>query len=68
MYFKYNELIDRNSAYEILTEKIDKITKREIAKSKSTSKRKSTRMNPVLKVVTSAAFIRGVLGILKRVL
>ena len=74
LYYKYNEVIDRNSAYEILTEKIDKITKNELEDSeqkavrKSTSKRKNTRMNPVLKTVTSATFIRGVLGILKRIL
>ena len=43
--------------------------KKEVMKSKSsTSQRKSTRMNPILKVVTSATFIRGILGILKRVI
>jgi DNA helicase HerA-like ATPase len=77
LFYKYNEEIDRESAYEILTEKIQKINEKEqveerkkeiVKKSKSTSTRKSTRMNPVLKVVTSATFIRGVLGILKRVL
>ncbi|MBT8317288.1 MAG: DUF853 family protein [Lutibacter sp.] len=77
LYYKYNEIIDRESAYEILSEKIEKINekeeveekKKEIKKSsKSTSTRKSTRMNPILKVVTSATFIRGVLGILKRVI
>jgi DNA helicase HerA-like ATPase len=77
LYYKYNEQIDRESAYEILNEKIEKINekeevekrKKEIKKSSRTStRRKSTRMNPVLKVVTSATFIRGVLGILKRVI
>ncbi len=77
IYYKYNETIDRESAYEILTKKIDIINekekveekKKEITKpSKSTSTRKSTRMNPILKVVTSATFIRGILGILKRVI
>jgi len=77
IYYKYNETIDRESAYEILTKKIDRINekekveekKKEITKpSKSTSTRKSTRMNPILKVVTSATFIRGILGILKRVI
>jgi DNA helicase HerA-like ATPase len=74
--YKYNETIDRESAYEILNKKIEvaykedeKERKREEkAKTKSRSTRKSTRMNPVLKVVTSATFIRGVLGILKRVM
>nr|WP_288935235.1 helicase HerA-like domain-containing protein [uncultured Allomuricauda sp.] len=68
---KYNEEIDRESAYEILTEKIEKAEK-EAKKEKSTSRRsssrKSTRMNPVVKVLTSATFIRGVLGVLKKVI
>ena len=78
LFYKYNETIDRESAYEILNEKIEKINKIEeveerkkeaAKKAKSTSTRtSSTRMNPILKVVTSATFIRGVLGILKRVL
>ena len=77
LYYKYNEAIDRESAYEILTEKIEKINEKEkveerkkevIKSSRSKNTRKSTRMNPILKVVTSAAFIRGILGILKRVL
>ena len=43
--------------------------KKEAIKSKTTSsRRKSTRMNPILKIVTSATFIRGILGILKRVI
>lgn len=77
LYYKYNEEIDRESAYEILSEKIEKINEKEkveekkkevIKSSRSSNKRRSTRMNPVLKVVTSATFIRGVLGILKRVI
>jgi len=77
LFYKYNEEIDRESAYEILSEKIEEINKKEQVEEKkkaavksfrSTSTRKSTRMNPILKVVTSASFIRGVLGILKRVL
>jgi len=74
---KYNEVIDRKSAYEILSGKIEKVHEREEKEAKAkekakakkkSSSRKSTRMNPVLKVVTSATFIRGVLGILKRVM
>ena len=75
---KYNEDIDRESAYEILNEKIEKAIKVEEEEKKrdekakssrrSTSTRKSTRMNPILKVVTSATFIRGVLGVLKKVM
>ena len=34
---------------------------------RSTSRRRSTRMNPVVKVLTSATFIRAVFGILKKV-
>ncbi|MBK5209327.1 MAG: DUF853 family protein [Flavobacteriaceae bacterium] len=77
IYHKYNEVIDRESAYEILTEKIENIyekeevanKKKEAMKSSNKSTgRSSTRMNPILKVVTSASFIRGVLGILKRVI
>lgn len=74
LYYKYNESVDRESAYEILSEKIERIVKSEQEEVKQkeekkvSSSRKSTRMNPVLKVVTSATFIRGVLGILKRVI
>jgi DNA helicase HerA-like ATPase len=77
IYKKYNEEIDRESAYEILKEKIKEIheieeketqKKEEKKRRKSTYRRQSTRMNPIVKVVTSATFIRGVLGILKRVL
>ena len=70
---KYNEEIDRESAYEILTEKIERAEKEaEKEEEKSTSHRssgrRSTRMNPVVKVLTSATFIRGVLGVLKKVI
>lgn len=68
---KYGEVIDRESAYEILNEKIEKaekLAKKEKAKPKRTSTRRSTRQNPVIKVLTSATFIRGMLGVLKKVL
>jgi len=68
---KYGEVIDRESAYEILNEKIEKAEKvaaKEKAKPKAKSRRKSTRQNPIIKVLTSATFIRGVLGVLKKVL
>ncbi|MCR9265583.1 MAG: DUF853 domain-containing protein [Flavobacteriaceae bacterium] len=71
---KYNEEIDRESAYEILNEKIEKAEK-EAEKEKEqrttssrSSTRRSTRMNPVVKVLTSATFIRGVMGVLKKVI
>jgi len=71
---KYNEEIDRESAYEILNEKIEKAEKEaekekehKTTSSRSTTRR-STRMNPVVKVLTSATFIRGVMGVLKKVI
>src|SRR5690606_27727658 len=73
---KYNQTIDRESAYELLNKKIEisqreevqQQAKEEQKKQRRTSTRKSTRMNPVVKVLTSATFIRGVMGILKKVM
>ncbi len=73
---KYNEEIDRESAYEMLNEKIEKAEKlqekedaaEEKAKTSRTSSRQSTRQNPIIKVLTSATFIRSILGILKKVI
>ena len=71
---KYNDVIDRESAYEILNEKIEKAeveAEKEKNKPKprtTSSRRRSTAQNPVIKVLTSATFIRGVLGILKKVM
>lgn len=75
---KYDETIDRESAYEMLNEKI-KLAEEEAAKEKayqekeakqrsSTSRRKSTRINPIVKVLTSATFIRSVFGVLNKAL
>ena len=68
---KYNEEIDRESAYEILNMKISSINnlqkETEQQKRTSTSKRRRT-VNPIIKLVTSAAFIRGVFGIMNKVL
>ena len=68
---RYNEVIDSESAYEILNKKIQ-TARREVEEEKKTSsKSKSTRrstINPLIKVVTSASFIRGVFGILNKVL
>jgi len=70
---KYNEVIDRESAYEMLNKKIEKAeteAKKEEAKpasrSRTTRQRRSTRQNPIVKVLTSATFIRGVMGILRK--
>ncbi len=75
---KYNELIDRESAYEMLNEKIAKAEeeaareeereRRTTSKRTSSRRRRSTRQDPIVKVLTSATFIRGVLGILKKVM
>ncbi|WP_435623201.1 helicase HerA-like domain-containing protein [Flagellimonas sp.] len=72
---KYNEEIDRESAYEVLNEKIEKAEKeaekekeRKTTTRRTSSRSRSTRMNPVVKVLTSATFIRGVLGVLKKVI
>jgi DNA helicase HerA-like ATPase len=70
---KYNEDIDRESAEEMLQEKIDQANEDEIKEkaakekaqpSRSSSSRTSSRQNPIIKVLTSASFIRGVMGIL----
>ncbi len=74
---KYNEEVDRESAYEMLTKKIEDIREdnedeeRDQQREKErrqTSTSRSTRQNPIVKVVTSAGFIRGVFGILSKVL
>ncbi len=74
---KYEKEIDRESAYEILENKIkdiDNNKKREADRKdkeknkRSTSQKRSTRQNPVIKILTSATFIRSALGILKKFL
>ncbi len=75
---KYNNEVDRKSAYEMLNSKIEKINKvtEKAQKEKENKKelkrvatrRKSTRQNPLIKVLTSATFIRSVFGILKKVI
>lgn len=81
LFKKYDETIDRESAYEMLNKKIElaeaeeakekaqkeiEELKKAQSKQRSTSTRKSTAMNPVLKVLTSATFIRSVFGILTK--
>ena len=71
---KYNETIDRESAYEILTKKIDAAYEQaksveETVEEKAESKEPSTASvvgKSVLKVVTSASFIRGAFSILSK--
>ncbi|AVR44084.1 ATPase [Christiangramia fulva] len=73
---KYNQQIDRESAYEILNRKIE-IADKEEAREKAQKERKkvtSTRSRSsgtegaVIKVLTSATFIRGVLGIMNKLM
>lgn len=70
---KYAEEIDRESAYEILTKKLETAT--EIAEEIETEEKKSTEPSlletvgkSVTKIVTSASFIRGAFSILMKVL
>ncbi len=82
---KYNQTIDRESAFEVLTKKVDTIREEaeDEAKRKEWEKGRSrewgrtpsgapaprrTAVSPVVKVLTSATFIRGVLGIMKKVM
>lgn len=89
---KYNETIDRTSAYEMLNDKIKKAETLKAEEDKRLDKeqqlnkqrkqdeaykssrhttsrsRRSTRQNPIVKVLTSATFIRAVFGILKKVI
>lgn len=86
IYYKYKESLDRESAYELLNEKIEKANaakekelemeerrKERERESKTsgrsrTSSRRSTRQDPLVKVLTSATFMRAVFGILKKVI
>jgi DNA double-strand break repair helicase HerA and related ATPase len=83
---KYNQTIDRESAYEILNRKIQTIEQEKAQEAtrkewEMETRRTSTRttvprttysrsrkpaISPVVKVLTSATFIRGVMGILKK--
>ncbi len=70
---KYNEDADRDSAYEMLNRKIEKaaeatVSRRSEPAGRTATGRTSTRQNPLIKVLTSATFIRGVLGVLKKVM
>jgi DNA helicase HerA-like ATPase len=69
---KYSELIDRDSAYEILIKKIDsakeQVTQKEIEPQKSNEPSTASMVGKtVLKVVTSSTFIRGAFGILAKI-
>lgn len=72
---KYNEEIDRESAYEILNKKIEEAAQSQVEQKEQKSE-KPSKSEPstatvvtksVLKVVTSATFIRGVFGVLTKI-
>lgn len=69
---KYNEEIDRESAYEILNKKIEDANQsteqqKPAKPSKSEPSTATVVTKSVLKVVTSATFIRGVFGVLTKI-
>lgn len=68
---KYNQLIDRDSAYEILNRKISEVKpeptpQKTKAATKSVKKEESFLSKQVIKVLTSATFIRGAFGVLNK--
>ncbi len=78
---KYNEEIDRESAYEILNEKMEKaaaLAEKEAEKEAAAKSRKSTSSRSrksessvtkgIVKVLTSATFIRGAMGVLMKMM
>lgn len=70
---KYSELIDRDSAYEILIKKIaaaneQTIEEDETKAEKNESSTATTLGKSALKIVTSASFIRGAFSILAKIL
>ncbi|WP_026038664.1 helicase HerA-like domain-containing protein [Myroides injenensis] len=71
---KYNNYFDRESAYEILTAKLEQLNNvsetNQSTKSKTSTppKEDSNVTKGIIKVVTSATFIRGAFGILNKIL
>jgi DNA helicase HerA-like ATPase len=70
---KYSELMDRDSAYEMLNRKIAEAEKAEIerqpkANRETTGEAMDQTTKSVVKVLTSAAFIRGAFGVLSKLL
>ena len=80
---KYNDEVDRESAYELLNEKIEKAneeetkekarkereaTKRSSSRGRSSSRSRRTTRSPLEKVLTSPTVIRSVLGILSKII
>ncbi|MFK7031232.1 helicase HerA-like domain-containing protein [Flavobacterium oreochromis] len=70
---KYAETVDRESAYEILTKKLEAISNEANATNQTSKKNQESSMGEtiaksVLKVVTSATFIRGAFNVLMKVM
>jgi len=74
---KYNQVIDNESAYEILSKKIETATEQAEEQQATATEEKRKKEEPstaevigksVTKVVTSASFIRGAFGILMKLL
>lgn len=71
---KYNDVVDRESAYEILNRKLSVEPREEPTKEKATkaaaAKKKDDNFlgKQVIKVLTSATFIRGAFGVLSKML
>jgi uncharacterized protein len=81
---KYRETIDRESAFELLKDKIEAIQRKAeeeaerkewekgrrggVGRRTSGSSGRSVARSPVVKVLTSATFIRGLFGIMKKVM
>jgi len=76
---KYNDAVDRESAYELLNEKIKKAESEEakekaqqeratVKRNTRTSSRSNSTEKAIIKVLTSATVIRGVLGILGKLI
>ncbi|MBF6641927.1 DUF853 family protein [Flavobacterium sp. J49] len=72
---KYNDEVDRESAYEMLTQKIEEANQQAEAAQETQQEEKRKNSEPstaevigksVTKVVTSATFIRGVFGVLNK--
>jgi DNA helicase HerA-like ATPase len=73
---KYNSVIDRESAYEMLQKKITEVNESEAENTEEETVEKEKNEGPstasvvgksVLKVLTSATFIRGVFGVLTKI-
>nr|WP_315221508.1 helicase HerA-like domain-containing protein [uncultured Flavobacterium sp.] len=73
---KYSEETDRESAYEILNKKIEEANQASAEAAEEQTSKKQSKSEPstasvvgksVLKVVTSATFIRGVFGVLTKI-